>query len=54
MPENAPKIAGRKFAMLQAVLQPGMVDKPAKFEEARRTWEHQADVYEKTRDVEVG
>ena len=35
--ENAPKTAGRRFAMLQAVLQPGMSDNPAKFEE---TWEH--------------
>ena len=33
--ENAPKTAGRIFAMLQAVLQPGMSDNPAKFEE---TW----------------
>ena len=41
--ENAPKTAGRRFAMLQAVLQPGMSDNPAKFEE---TWEHQVDIYE--------
>ena len=34
--ENAPNTAGRRFAMLQAVLQPGMSDNPAKFEE---TWE---------------
>ena len=33
--ENAPKTAGRRFAMLQAVLQPGMSNNPAKFEE---TW----------------
>ena len=33
--ENAAKTAGRKFAMLQAVLQPGMSDNLAKFEE---TW----------------
>ena len=32
--ENAPKTAGRRFAMLQAVLQPGMGERPAKFEEA--------------------
>ena len=47
---NAPKTAGkarRRFAMLQAVLQPGMDDNPAKFEEACKTWEHQVDVYEK-------
>ena len=30
--ENAPKTAGRRFAMLQAVLQPGMSDNPAKFD----------------------
>ena len=29
--ENAPNTAGRRFAMLQAVLQPGMSDNPAKF-----------------------
>ena len=33
--------------MLQAVLQPGMGDSPAKFEEAWNAWEHQVDVYEK-------
>ena len=38
--ESAPKTAGRRFAMLQAVLQPGMSDKPAKFEETWKTWEH--------------
>ena len=32
--ENAPKTAGRRFAMLQAVLQPGMGERAAKFEEA--------------------
>ena len=32
--ENAQKTAGRRFAMLQAVLQLGMGDSPAKFEEA--------------------
>ena len=32
--------------MLQAVLQPGMSDNPAKFEETWKTWEHQVDVYE--------
>ena len=44
--ENAPKTAGRRFAMLQAVLQPGMSHNPAKFEETWKTWEHQVDVYE--------
>ena len=42
--ENAPKTAGRRFAMLQAVLQLGLGDKPAKFKEA---WEHQVGVHEK-------
>ena len=32
--ENAPKTAGRTFAMLQAVLQPGMGERQAKFKEA--------------------
>ena len=45
--ENAPKTAGRRFAMLQAVLQPRLGDNPAKFEEAWNSWEHQVDVYEK-------
>ena len=31
--ENAPKTACRRLAMLQAVLQQGMLDDPAKFEE---------------------
>ena len=44
--ENAPKTAGRRFAMLQAVLQPGMSDNPAKFEETWKSWEHQVDIYE--------
>ena len=44
--ENAPKTAGRRFAMLQAVLQPGMSDNPAKFEETWKSWEHEVDVYE--------
>ena len=44
--ENAPKTAGRRFAMLQAVLQPGMSDNPAKFEETWKSWEHQVDVFE--------
>ena len=44
--ENAPKTAGRRFAMLQAVPQPGMSDNPAKFEETWKSWEHQVDVYE--------
>ena len=38
--------AGRKFAMLQAVLQPGMSDNPATFEEMWKSWEHQVDFYE--------
>ena len=45
--ENAPKTAGRRFAMLQAVLWPGMADNPTKFVEAWKTWEHQVDVHEK-------
>ena len=32
--------------MLQAVLQPGMSDNPAKFEETWKSWEHQMDIYE--------
>ena len=44
--ENAPKTASRRFAMLQAVLQPGMSDNPAKFEETWKSWEHQVDIYE--------
>ena len=44
--ENAPKAAGRRLAMLQAVLQPGMSDNPAKFEETWKSWEHQVDIYE--------
>ena len=44
--ENAPKTPGRRFAMLQAVLQPGMSDNPAKFEETWKSWEHQVDIYE--------
>ena len=44
--ENAPKTAGRRFAVLQAVLQPGMSDNPAKFEETWKSWEHQVDIYE--------
>ena len=39
--ENAPKTAGRRLAMLRAVLQPGMSDNPAKFEETWKSWEHQ-------------
>ena len=41
--ENAPKTSG---AMLQAVLQPGMSDNPAKFEETWKSWEHQVNIYE--------
>ena len=44
--ENAPKNAGRRFAMLQVVLQPGMSDNSAKFEETWKSWEHQMDIYE--------
>ena len=44
--ENAPKTAGRRFAMLQAVLQPGMSDNPAKFEETWKSWEDQVDINE--------
>ena len=44
--ENAPKTAGRRFALLQAVLQPEMSDNPAKFEETWKSWEHQVDVCE--------
>ena len=32
--------------MLQAVLQLGMSENPAKFEETWKSWEHQMDVYE--------
>ena len=44
--ENAPKTAGRRFAMLQAVLQPGMSNNPVKLEETWKSWEHQVEVYE--------
>ena len=44
--ENAPKTAGRRFAMLQAVPHSGMSDNPAKFEETWKSWEHLVDVYE--------
>ena len=37
---------GRRFAMLQAVLQLVMSDNPAKFEETWKSWEYQVDVYE--------
>ena len=40
--------------MLQAVLQPGMGDNPAKFEETWNTWEHQGGRARETRDFEVG
>ena len=46
--EKAPKTAGRRFEMLQAVLQPGMSDNPAKFEETSKSWEHQVEIYEKS------
>ena len=44
--ENPPKTAGRRFAMLQVVLQPGMNDNPAKFVETWKSWDHQVDIYE--------
>ena len=44
MAVNAAKTAGRRFAMLQAVLQLGLGDNPAKFEETWNAWEHQVDV----------
>ena len=44
--ENAPKTASRRFAMLQAVPQPGISENPAKFEETWKSWEHQVDIYE--------
>ena len=44
--ENAPSTAGRPFAMLQAVVQPGMGDVLARFEEQWKPWEHQGDTYE--------
>ena len=44
--EKAPKTADRRFALLQAVLHPGMGDNPAKLEETWKAWEHQVDVYE--------
>ena len=43
---DAPKTAGRRFAMLKAVLQLGMSDRPAKFEETWKEWERQVDVHE--------
>ena len=36
--KNAPKTAGRRFAMLQDVLQSEMSDNPAKFEETWKSW----------------
>ena len=44
--ESAPKTAGRRFAMLQAVLQPETSDNPAMFEETWKSWQHQVDVCE--------
>ena len=44
--ENAPQTVGRRFAMLQAVQQPGMSDNPAKFADTWKSWEHQVDIYE--------
>ena len=52
--ENAPKTAGRRFAMLQAVPQPGMSDNPAKFEETWKSWEHQVDIYENLSSTKAG
>ena len=52
--ENAPKTAGGRFAMLQAVLQLGMGDSPAKCEEAWNSWEYQVDVYEKLETSKAG
>ena len=51
--ENAPKTVGRRFAMLQAVRQPGMSDNPAKFEETWKSWEHQLDIYENLSSTEL-
>ena len=47
MAENAPRTAGRRLAMLQTVLQPGMGDVQARFEELWKLWEHQVEIYEK-------
>ena len=47
MAENTPKTAGPRSALLQAVLQPGMGDNPAKFEESWHAWEDQVDVNDK-------
>ena len=44
--ENAPKHSGSKIRMFQAVLQPGMGDNPAKFDETLKAWEHRVDVYD--------
>ena len=44
--KNAPKTAGQRFAMLQAVLQRGTSDNPAKFEETWKSLEHQVDIYQ--------
>ena len=38
---------GRRLALLQAVLQPGMSDNLAKLEEGWTAWEHLVDVYDK-------
>ena len=46
MAENAPKAAGRRFAIFHAVLQPRMGHARAKFEEIWKSGEHQMDVYE--------
>ena len=52
--ENASKTSGPRSAMLQAVLQPGMGDSPAKFEEAWNAWEHPGGRLRETGDVKAG
>ena len=44
--ENAPRTAGRRFAMLTAVLQPGFGRSEDTFEEGWKMWEHQIELYE--------
>ena len=53
-PRARRKQRGRIFAMLQAVLQLGMSDIPAKFEETWKSWEHQVDVLRKSFIVKAG
>ena len=52
--ETAPKTAGRRFAMLQTVLQPRMSDNRAKFEETWKSWEHQGGCLRKSFIVKGG